>query len=155
MNRPSDYASAFPEVLTLLKNAAIEHKNSKNAPPNFHIQMPENLVFKGGGAKFIAHIGVLQVLEQRGMLSHVKRVGGTSAGAIVSTLVAVGYRAQEIETLLKAMKLNDLWMLVLVPEEYVKERHSDIKSQKRSEIKQAMPNFTFGELKRGREQGLP
>ena len=50
-----------------------------------------NLVFEGGGVKGIAYVGALQVLENKGILKHIERVGGTSAGAINAVLVGLGY----------------------------------------------------------------
>jgi NTE family protein len=51
-------------------------------------------IFEGGGAKGFAHIGALKAAELR----HVKFVGiaGASAGSIVASLVAAGYRADEL-----------------------------------------------------------
>jgi NTE family protein len=56
-----------------------------------------NLVFKGGGVKGIAYAGALQQLDEMGYLSQIKRVAGTSAGAITASLLALGYTANEIE----------------------------------------------------------
>lgn len=50
-----------------------------------------NLVFEGGGVKGIAYVGAMQILEQRGHLKNILRVGGTSAGAINALLFALGY----------------------------------------------------------------
>ena len=55
-----------------------------------------NLVMEGGGIRGIAYGGALLELEQRGILRELRRVGGTSAGAIQAALLAVGYSAQEI-----------------------------------------------------------
>ena len=55
-----------------------------------------NLVFEGGGVKGIAYAGALDELEKRDILSNIKRVGGASAGAIVATLVGLGYSPGEI-----------------------------------------------------------
>jgi NTE family protein len=44
------------------------------------------LVFEGGGAKGIVHVGALRALEKRGV--EIAGVAGTSAGAIVASLVA-------------------------------------------------------------------
>ena len=41
-----------------------------------------NLVFDGGGVKGIAYSGALAVLEERGILPQIRRVGGASTGAI-------------------------------------------------------------------------
>jgi NTE family protein len=56
-----------------------------------------NLVFKGGGVKGIAYAGALQQLDEMGYLRQIKRVAGTSAGAITASLLALGYTANEIE----------------------------------------------------------
>ncbi len=40
-----------------------------------------NLVFEGGGVNGIAYLGALEVLEERGILTDIERIGGTSAGA--------------------------------------------------------------------------
>jgi NTE family protein len=63
-----------------------------------------NMVFDGGGAKGIAYVGALEELEKRGILSDIERVGGASAGAIVATLVGLGYGTEEILDIL--MKLD-------------------------------------------------
>lgn len=55
-----------------------------------------NLVFEGGGVKGIAYGGALSELEKLGFLKDIKRVAGTSAGAITATLLAVGYSTDEI-----------------------------------------------------------
>lgn len=56
----------------------------------------------GGGARGAAHIGVLKVLEQRGIFPDV--IAGTSAGALVGALYAHGLKPTEIEKL--ALQLN-------------------------------------------------
>jgi predicted acylesterase/phospholipase RssA len=49
------------------------------------------VVLSGGGAKGMAHIGVLKVLEKAGI--PVDIVTGTSIGSIVGGLYAIGYNA--------------------------------------------------------------
>lgn len=56
------------------------------------------LVLSGGGAKGAAHIGVLKVLEQYQI--PVDYVVGTSIGAYVGGLYALGYQAKQIETIM-------------------------------------------------------
>jgi NTE family protein len=56
-------------------------------------------IFKGGGAKGLAHIGALKAAEGREVAFC--GVAGTSAGAIVAALVAVGYRADDLYDLSK------------------------------------------------------
>ncbi|MBX0291562.1 patatin-like phospholipase family protein [Hymenobacter sp. HSC-4F20] len=55
-----------------------------------------NLVMEGGGIRGVAYGGALEELARQGVLDSVKRVGGTSAGAIQAALLAVGYSPQEI-----------------------------------------------------------
>jgi NTE family protein len=58
-----------------------------------------NLVMEGGGAKGVAYGGALIELENRGVLKDIQRVGGSSAGAIQACLLAVGYTADEINSI--------------------------------------------------------
>jgi NTE family protein len=55
---------------------------------------PFDMVFEGGGAKGSAFVGALEVLEAKGHRH--RRLIGTSAGAITATLVAAGYKPQEL-----------------------------------------------------------
>jgi NTE family protein len=62
-----------------------------------------NLVFEGGGVKGIAYIGAMQVLSQRGYLGDpIRRVGGTSAGAINALIYALGYDIREQQEILNS-----------------------------------------------------
>ena len=54
------------------------------------------LVLSGGGAKGAAHLGVLKVLEE--MRIPVDIVLGTSMGAYVAGMYAMGYSADEVTT---------------------------------------------------------
>ncbi len=56
------------------------------------------LVLSGGGARGAAHIGVLKILERENV--PIDCIVGTSFGAIVGGLYAVGYRAIEIEQIM-------------------------------------------------------
>ena len=51
-------------------------------------------IFQGGGAKGFAHVGALRAAEDRGI--RFEGVAGTSIGAIVAALIAVGYRSDEL-----------------------------------------------------------
>ena len=53
------------------------------------------LVLSGGGARGVAHIGVLRVLERERI--PVQAVAGTSMGAIVGGLYAAGLSPDELE----------------------------------------------------------
>lgn len=74
--------------------------------PLYHFYPPEVIVYKGGGAKGIAYVGVQYFLEENGLLRDLKRVAGTSAGAINALLVALGYTAAEMEQILRETDLK-------------------------------------------------
>ncbi len=62
---------------------------------------PVNLVLEGGGVKGIGLVGAISVLEEHGF-SFV-RVAGTSAGAIVGSLVAAGFTSTELHELMASL----------------------------------------------------
>jgi len=59
------------------------------------------LVLSGGGARGIAHVGVLKVLEQLNV--PIDAVAGTSMGAVVGGLYASGLNAREIEKIMTSL----------------------------------------------------
>ena len=59
----------------------------------------ENLVFAGGGLKGFIHIGVLQILEEKGILANCKRFCGASIGSFFALLLCIGIRVIDIERL--------------------------------------------------------
>lgn len=61
----------------------------------------KNLVFEGGGVKGAAYVGSMQVLDEKGILPNITRVGGTSAGAINAVLMGLNYSLSEIDAFLK------------------------------------------------------
>jgi NTE family protein len=68
------------------------------AQDSIRIKRPKiGLVLSGGGAKGIAHIGVLKVLEEAGIKPDF--LCGTSMGAVIGGLYAVGISAKELSEL--------------------------------------------------------
>ena len=55
------------------------------------------LVLSGGGAKGLAHIGALKVIEESGV--RIDYIGGTSMGAIIGALYASGYTAKQLDSI--------------------------------------------------------
>jgi NTE family protein len=64
------------------------------------------LVLSGGGAKGLAHIGVLKAIEEAGV--KIDYIGGTSMGAIVGGLYASGYNAAQIDSIFKVSDFDKL-----------------------------------------------
>jgi NTE family protein len=61
------------------------------------------LALSGGGARGIAHIGVIQALEESGV--EFCEIAGTSAGSIVGALYAHGHSPKEIFEIIKGVSL--------------------------------------------------
>lgn len=74
------------------------------------------LVLSGGGAKGAAHIGVIKALEENGV--PIDYVTGTSAGAIVGSLYAMGYTPEEMLDLMLSDRFG-YWQKGTVENEYV------------------------------------
>ncbi|MFN5169831.1 MAG: patatin-like phospholipase family protein [Cyclobacteriaceae bacterium] len=66
----------------------------------------ENLVMEGAGVRGIAYVGAIQQLQEQGNLSQLKRLGGTSAGAIAALLVSLGYTADEMELIISETRVQ-------------------------------------------------
>lgn len=70
----------------------------------------KNLILEGGGVRGLAYAGVFSVLEEKGILPQIEKVGGSSAGSIAGMLISIGYTADEIDSLmmeLPVQKFND------------------------------------------------
>lgn len=63
------------------------------------------LVLMGGGARGLAHIGVLRLLEKKGLVPDV--IAGTSMGALVGGLFAAGLSGTRLTEMLDGMGLED------------------------------------------------
>ncbi|KGJ96226.1 patatin-like phospholipase family protein [Colwellia psychrerythraea] len=83
------------------------------------------LVLSGGGAKGTAHIGVLKVLEQNNI--PIDYIVGTSIGAYVGGMYALGYDVDEIERIMLGLPWSDGYS-DFIPREalsYVNKQHRD------------------------------
>lgn len=74
------------------------------------------LVLSGGGAKGLTHIGIIRALEENNI--PIDYITGTSMGAIVGSLYAMGYSPDDMETLLKSDEFQR-WYSGEVEEEYM------------------------------------
>ena len=82
------------------------------------------VVLSGGGAKGMAHIGVLKVLEKAGI--PVDIVTGTSMGSIIGGLYAIGYNANSLDSMVRVQD----WSYVITDKEDLRNQSlSDRKKQ--------------------------
>lgn len=56
----------------------------------------DTLVLSGGSVKGIAQIGALHYLESKHILKNIKTIAGSSVGAIVGTMITLGFRPIEM-----------------------------------------------------------
>jgi NTE family protein len=73
------------------------------------------LVMSGGGAKGAVHIGIIQALEENDI--PIDYVAGTSIGAVVGSMYAMGYTPQEMLDLLMSKEFY-YWQTGKVEEDY-------------------------------------
>ncbi|KAI8473744.1 MAG: hypothetical protein J3K34DRAFT_457124 [Monoraphidium minutum] len=66
-------------------------RRPRDGPPHF-----SRLVFGGGGARTLAYAGALHALRQLGLVRRLDAVAGSSGGAILAVLAALGLGPQEI-----------------------------------------------------------
>ena len=64
------------------------------------------LVLSGGGAKGIAHIGFLRVMEEAGIKPDY--ISGTSMGSLVGALYAIGFSVDSIQAMVKHQSWTDV-----------------------------------------------
>ena len=78
--------------------------------------MKADIVCEGGGVKGIALLGAIYYLEEKGYTF--EHFAGTSAGAIVSSLLAVGYTGKDLKNMLLNINFTDFYeknKLTLLP----------------------------------------
>ena len=73
------------------------------------------VILGGGGARGMAHIGMLKYMEQLGI--PVDLVGGTSMGGLVAGLYSLGYDAQYLDSLVRSIDWS-VMMSDKVPDSY-------------------------------------
>ncbi|MBC2838009.1 patatin-like phospholipase family protein [Robiginitalea sp. SC105] len=84
-----------PILVFCLLMLAVSPACAQEVPPGGDLKV--GLVLSGGGAKGLAHIGALRVIEESGV--RIDYIGGTSMGAIVGALYASGYSARQLDSL--------------------------------------------------------
>lgn len=76
------------------------------------------IALSGGGARGFAHLGVLQAMEEHGLLPEV--IAGTSAGALAGVFYADGYTPQEIYQIFRNVKITEIMTTTLPQEGFFK-----------------------------------
>lgn len=105
---PFKHMAALAICLTALPVSAqdINHQNQDSTAAVIGNDTPQKplkvgVVLCGGGAKSVAHVGVLKVLERAGIPIDI--ITGTSMGSIVGGMYAIGYNAEALDSILRSI----------------------------------------------------
>lgn len=88
-------------------NPGLAPDSAESVYPDLTSETKLGLTLSGGGAKGFAHLGVLKVLEEVGM--PIDYITGTSMGALVGGLYAMGYSIEFIEDMALSLDWDDLF----------------------------------------------
>ncbi|MBR5686371.1 MAG: patatin-like phospholipase family protein [Prevotella sp.] len=94
------------------------------------------VVLSGGGAKGMAHIGVLKVLENAGIPIDI--ITGTSMGSIIGGLYSIGYNANSLDSMVRVQD----WSYVITDKEDL--RNQSLNDRKKQNTYVFTTGLTFG-----------
>ena len=77
-----------------------------NAQQQSNEDVKVGLVLSGGGAKGLAHIGALKIIDSLGI--RVDYIAGTSMGSVIGSLYASGYTGKQIDSIFKKVNFDDV-----------------------------------------------
>ncbi|MCF7559767.1 patatin-like phospholipase family protein [Sabulilitoribacter multivorans] len=89
-------------ILSLLVLFSAKAQNDTLVKPEPKI----GLVLSGGGAKGLAHIGVLKVIDSLGV--KIDYIAGTSMGAIIGSLYASGYTGKQLDSIFQEIDFDNI-----------------------------------------------
>jgi len=89
----------FPVIVVFFYSLACCFTATAQQPQNHRPKI--GLTLSGGGAKGLAHIGILKALDSAGL--KVDYITGTSMGSIIGALYAIGYPADSIEKMARSI----------------------------------------------------
>ncbi|MBR4387899.1 MAG: patatin-like phospholipase family protein [Prevotella sp.] len=113
---------AVAAVLTCGTTSAQQDSVSTDKPEKDRATVA--VVLSGGGAKGMAHIGVLKVLEEAGIPIDI--ITGTSMGSIIGGLYSIGYNANSLDSMVRVQD----WSYVITDKEDLRRQSlSDRKKQ--------------------------
>ncbi len=97
-------------IAILLNHNIANSKLTKIEIEDLELIRPKTaIVLSGGGARGIAQIGILKQFEQNNI--KIDYIIGTSIGAIMGSLYSSGYKAEEIENIIKSLNWNEIYSI--------------------------------------------
>ncbi len=92
-------------ILTIMLTILFITVSSMNAASQERKKI--GLVLSGGGAKGVAHIGAIKVIQEAGI--PIDYIAGTSMGAIVGAMTALGYSPHSLDSIVKKLDWTALF----------------------------------------------
>ncbi|MFU8860012.1 MAG: patatin-like phospholipase family protein [Cyclonatronaceae bacterium] len=105
MIKKLSFISLVPVIVGLVLILPVQATDSADSLKTDRARV--GIAFSGGGAKGLAHIGVLKVLEEVNM--PIDYITGTSMGALVGGLYAIGYSPEFMQDLVLNLNWNELF----------------------------------------------
>jgi NTE family protein len=135
---------SFPLLVSTAMNSQLESINASRGGGNKQ-RYRVGLALSSGGAKGLAHIGVIQVLEENGI--EVDVVAGCSMGAYVAAVWCCGYDGDFMETL--AREVEGRWGLLKLLDPVVAPRKGFILGNAmKNRLKKSIGDAHFSDLSR-------
>ena len=97
----------FTSLLICIINISFNTSTIEAQSDSLKTRPKIGLVLSGGGAKGVAHIGVLKLIEKHEI--PIDYITGTSMGSIIGALYAIGYSANEIEKIARSMDWDEIF----------------------------------------------
>ncbi len=95
------------EKMRILAREANKPIHYQCSGKTYYPHVIENLVLEGGGVKGLGYVSALEVLYENGLLNRLERIAGTSAGAIVAALSAMGFHYSELGAIMREIDFAD------------------------------------------------
>ena len=102
IRQPIDLINIFHykmRQILLILMGLITFASTASATSSAKTRKKVGLVLSGGGAKGIAHIGALKIIEEVGI--PIDYVVGTSMGSIIGGLYAIGYTPEQMDSVVR------------------------------------------------------
>lgn len=131
-----------------LAHTAAGQNQEENGPTTAPAAKPAKvaLVLSGGGAKGMAHIGVLKVLERAGIPIDI--ITGTSMGSIIGGMYSCGHHAHELDSVVRAQD----WSFVLSDREDLS--HQSLREREKQNTYAYASGLTFSKKRSGEGGGI-
>lgn len=103
-NKYANFLQTLSVTVIIVLSLLFLSLSSTISAQNVNKRPKVGLALSGGGAKGLAHLGVLKVMEEAGLRPDL--ISGVSMGSIVGGLYALGYSADTLEKIVKNIDWN-------------------------------------------------